>query len=99
MAVAADSDLRESSDAELIVHALNAERTLVTNNVVDSERLRRHRIKTSKDVPPLIYTSDRAFPRDRRFMGRLVAALDHVCATDAADATGGVLWLQPLDDR
>jgi hypothetical protein len=46
-------------------------------------------------VPPLIYTSDSAFPRDRRFVGRLVEALDAALETDAAHHHGGVLWLAP----
>lgn len=96
IAVAADADLRESSDTELIIHALTAERALVTNNVVDFEHLRRHRTETGEYVPSLIYTSDATFPRDRRFIGRLIiAALEHVCATDATATAGGVLWLQP----
>jgi hypothetical protein len=95
VAVAADPKLRESSDAELINHALTDDRTLVTNNVTDFERLRRHRTEAGEPVPPLIYTSDMAFPRDRGFVGRLITALDHASTNDAVTATGGVLWLQP----
>jgi hypothetical protein len=68
-------------------------RTLVTNNVVDFERLRRRRIENG-GVPQLIYTSDSTFPRDRRFVGRLITALDDLCASDAVATSGGVLWLQ-----
>jgi hypothetical protein len=95
IAVVADPALRESSDAELVEHAVAEQRTLVTNNVVDFERLRRRRSAVGDPVPPLIYTSDSAFPRDRRFVGRLVSALDQACATDAVAATGDVLWLAP----
>ncbi|MGH3095162.1 MAG: DUF5615 family PIN-like protein [Streptosporangiales bacterium] len=91
VAVAAAAALRESSDAELLAHA----RTLVTNNVVDVERLRRHHTVAGEPVPPLIYTSDAAFPRDRRFIGRLISALDHACTSDALATAGSVLWLQP----
>lgn len=93
LAVAAEPDLRESDDADLLAYALEQRRTLVTNNVVDFERLRRQRDHTGQAVPPLIYTSDAAFPRDRRFVGRLIAALDHACSSDAVTAAGGVLWL------
>lgn len=95
VSVAADDALRESSDAELLAHALADDRTVITNNVVDFERLRRHHAAAGEAVPPLIYTSDAAFPRDRRFIGRLISALDHACSSDAIAATGGVLWLQP----
>ena len=96
VAVAADPDLRASSDADLVAHAVAERRTLVTNNVVDFERLRRQRSAAGEPVPPLIYTSDASFPRDRRFIGRLVMALDKVCAADAVTASGGVLWLQAI---
>lgn len=95
LAVVADPAARESSDADLLRRALDDDRTLVTNNVVDFERLRRQRTENDHPVPPLIYTSDAAFPRDRHFIGRLVGALDHACVTDAVVAAGGVLWLQP----
>lgn len=95
VAVAADPGLRESSDAELLAYAVGEQRALVTNNVVDFERLRREHAAEGKPVPPLIYTSDAGFPRNRRFVGRLIAALDHACATEAVVDTGGVLWLQP----
>lgn len=95
LAVAAEPDLRESADADRLAYALEQRRTLVTNNVVDFERLRRQRDHTGPAVPPLIYTSDAAFPRDRRFVGRLLAALEHACSSDAVTAAGGVLWLRP----
>lgn len=99
VAVVAQPDLRESSDAELLAHALREDRTLVTNNVVDFERLRRREVETSGTLPPLIYTSDTAFPRDRRFIGRMVAALDRACTEGAVAAAGGLLWLQPDSRR
>lgn len=98
VAVAADPMMRESSDADLLPIALEGGRVLVTNNVADFERLRRQRQVDDQPMPPLIYTSDAAFPRDRRFIGRLVAALDDACTTDAVGPTGGVLWLQPVQD-
>ena len=95
LAVAADPAARESSDAELLRRAVEDGRALVTNNVVDFERLRRQGLENNDPVPALIYTSDTCFPRDRRFLGRLIEALDHACVTDAVAAAGGVLWLQP----
>jgi hypothetical protein len=93
--VAADPVLRQRPDAALMALAVAERRVLVTNNVVDFERLRRDRIADTADVPPLIYTSDASFPRDRRFLGRLVEALDAALKTDAVDQPGGVLWLTP----
>jgi hypothetical protein len=96
LAVAADPALRETSDAVLLQHAVEEDRTLVTNNMVDFERLRRQRSAAGETVPPLIYTSDTAFPRNRRFIGRVITALDRACTSNAIAATGGVLWLHPV---
>jgi hypothetical protein len=93
--VAADPSLRQRPDDVLLAVAVAEGRVLVTNNVVDFERLRRDRIAEPAEVPPLVYTSDSAFPRDRRFVGRLVEALDAALKTDAVHHHGGVLWLTP----
>ncbi|MGH3495074.1 MAG: DUF5615 family PIN-like protein, partial [Sciscionella sp.] len=87
--------LRESSDAELLADAVAEQRVLVTNNVIDFERLRRQHADGGQSVPALIYTSDATFGRTRKFIGHMIAALDHACTTDAAKVTGGVYWLQP----
>lgn len=54
LAVAAEANLRESSDVELLAHTLGDDRILVTNNVVDFERLppprRRRRGRTATDL-------------------------------------------------
>lgn len=93
----ADPALRQRSDADLMAVAAAESRTLVTNNVTDFERLRRDRAADGSAVPPLIYTSDASFPRDRRFLGRLIEALDAAVKTDAVSQHGGVLWLTPSE--
>jgi len=98
LAVVADPALRQSSDAELLAHAPDTGRALVTNNVVDFERLRRRRTSLANRYHPLIYTSDQSFPRDRRFIGRLIDALDQVCTLGDLATGGGVLWLAPVRD-
>jgi uncharacterized protein DUF5615 len=90
---AADPLLRERPDDALFAVAVAEQRILVTENVVDFERLRRDRVAERADVPPLIYTSSSAFPRDRRYVRRLVEALDGALKTDAVTQHGGVLWL------
>lgn len=91
--VAADPLLRERPDDALFAVAAAEQRILVTENVVDFERLRRDRVADTAHVPPLIYTSSSAFPRDRRYVRRLVEALDGALKTDAVTRHGGVLWL------
>lgn len=95
--VVADSSLRQRADAELIAVALAEGRTVVTNNVVDFERLRRVRVTVGEPVPLLIYTSDAAFPRNRRYVTRIVEALDAALKADAAGRHGRVFWLSPSD--
>jgi predicted nuclease of predicted toxin-antitoxin system len=91
--VAADPRLRERPDDALFAGAVAEQRILVTENVVDFERLRRDRVAATAGVPPLIYTSSSAFPRDRRYVRRLVEALDGALKTDAVTRHGCVLWL------
>jgi hypothetical protein len=77
----------------LFAVAAAEQRILVTENVVDFERLRHDRVADTAHVPPLISTSSSAFPRDRRYVSRLVEALDGALKTDAVSRHGGVLWL------
>ncbi len=98
IAVAADPALRETSDAALIQLAVADERIFVTNNVIDVEPLRRRRAEAGDVIPPLIYTSDSTFPRNRHFLARLSKALDDACRTGAVTAAGSVLWLRPAPD-
>ena len=93
IAVAEDVALSSQDDPVVLEAALAGGRVLVTNNVVDFERLRQRRSANSQPVPPLIYTSEAAFPRNRKFMGRLVEALEHAAKNRLVHASGGILWL------
>lgn len=95
IAVAEDQLLCASDDETVLLAALEQQRILVTNNVVDFERLRRSRTATGLQVPPLIYTDDSTFPRDRAFVDRIAAALAVAAAGHMTAACGGVLWLSP----
>ncbi|MGH8974670.1 MAG: DUF5615 family PIN-like protein [Acidimicrobiia bacterium] len=98
VAAAEDPFLASQDDPVIFDAALAGGRVLVTNNVVDFERLRRERSTVGAPAPALIYTSDSAFPRNRKFVGRLVAALEHAARNHLVQATGGVLWLAPPPD-
>lgn len=95
IAVAEDVVLSSEDDPVVLEAALAAVRVLVTNNVVDFERLRIQRSANDQPVPPLIYTSETAFPRNRKFIGRLVEALEYAARHRVVHTTGGVLWLAP----
>lgn len=95
IAVANDQLLCASDDETVLSAALDQRRVLVTNNVADFERLRRSRTAAGLPVPPLIYTDDSTFPRDRAFVDRIAAALTVVATEHVTAAYGGVLWLSP----
>ncbi len=91
--VAADPSLRTSDDTAVADAALAQRRVLVTNNVVDFERIRRQRLAREQPMPELIYTDDRAFPRNRDWVRHVAAALEHAAAHHLTKQHGGVLWL------
>jgi hypothetical protein len=93
VAVAEHAVLVSQDDPVILGAAHSGRRVLVTNNVVDFERLRQERAANNEPVPPLIYTSEAAFPRNRRFIGRLVESLGYAAANRLVHASGGVLWL------
>jgi hypothetical protein len=94
-AVAEDPLLCASDDETVLLAALDQRRVLVTNNVVDFERLRRSRIAAGLPVPPLLYTDDPTFPRSRAFVDRIAIALAVAATEHVTAAHGGVLWLSP----
>jgi hypothetical protein len=98
-AVASDPALVSLDDLAVLEAALLEDRILVTNNVVHFEQLRRGREAESKAVPGLIYTSDSAFPRNRQFVARIADALDDALRRGLVASCGGVLWLQPPQEK
>jgi hypothetical protein len=46
--------------------------------------------------PGLLYSGPRRFPRDRRFLGALVAALDQLLTAEQVPGPDEVSWLLPL---
>lgn len=93
--VADDPRLCAQDDETVLSVAVEQGRVLVTNNVVDFERLRRARTSAGEPVPPLVYTDDASFPRRRDFVGLLSDALIVVARDRRVAAYGGVLWLSP----
>ncbi|MYI06389.1 MAG: hypothetical protein F4059_03450 [Gemmatimonadetes bacterium] len=91
-AVAERPDLRGRSDEEIFAEALADARAIVTENVVDYRPLASAALRAGRASPPLIFTSNRAYPRaSRRTAGRLVAALDTLLTTRAS--LEGEHWL------
>lgn len=93
--VVEDKLLRSQDDETLLAAALEQDRVLVTNNIIDFEPLRRRRIALGQRVPQLIYTDDTTFPRNRNYVGQVTAAFADAADSQLFGAHGGVLWLVP----
>ncbi len=77
VAVAERPDLRGLPDEAIFAAAQAEGRVIVTENVVDYLPLAADAMRAGRAYPPIIYTTNRAYPRaSRRTAGRLVAALD-----------------------
>lgn len=93
VAVAADPALVGASDEQILRIATIGECTLVTENVRDFEILRTRWLKEGRSCAGLLYTSRQRFPRDKKWTGRLVIALDERLASGMVPASGQVDWL------
>jgi predicted nuclease of predicted toxin-antitoxin system len=80
--------LEGQPDGEVWAAAIAADRVLVTENVQDFRRLETDALARAKPAVPLIFTTDRQFPRgDPATIGRLVTALDALLGTERELAT------------
>jgi hypothetical protein len=95
VAVAADAALAGLPDDQILAWAAEQHRCLVTENVKDFEALRRQSVAQGISHPGLLYFGPRRFPRDRRFLGALVAALDRLLAAEQVPVANEVGWLSP----
>ena len=91
-AVAEDQLLCATDDETVLLAALDQQRVLVTNNVVDFEPLHRTRTAAGLLVPPLIYADVSTFPRSRAFVDRIAVALAVAATEHMTAAYGGLLW-------
>jgi predicted nuclease of predicted toxin-antitoxin system len=96
VAVAADPALADLPDEQVLEWATSQGRCLVTENVKDYEVLRRTAAAQGRSHAGLLYCAPRRFPRDRRFIGVLVAALDRMPAGDQLPGPDEVGWLIDL---
>jgi predicted nuclease of predicted toxin-antitoxin system len=95
VAVAADPGLVGLPDEQVLEWATDQGRCLVTENVKDYEVLRRAAAAQGTTHAGLLYSGPRRFPRDRRFVGALVVALDKMVADGQLPGPGEVGWLAP----
>ncbi len=93
VAVAADPGLVGLPDEQVLEWATAQGRCLVTENVKDFEVLRRASSAQGRTHAGLLYSGPRRFPRDRRFLGALVVALDQMIAAGRLPGSNEVGWL------
>jgi Domain of unknown function (DUF5615) len=93
VAVAADPELVGLADVQILEWATNQRCCLVTENVKDFEVLRRVWTAQGRTHAGLVYSASRRYPRGRRFVGALVAALDRMITSGQVPATNEVAWL------
>ena len=93
VAVAADPGLAGLPDEQVLEWATEQGRCLVTENVKDYEILRRASTAQGRTHAGLLYSGPRRFPRDRRFVGALVVALDKLIAAGQLPSPDDVGWL------
>jgi predicted nuclease of predicted toxin-antitoxin system len=93
VAVAADPGLVGLPDEQILEWATEQERCLATENVKDYEVLRRAAAAQGRAHAGLLNCSPVRFPRDRRFLGALVVALDKLIATGQLPGPDDVAWL------
>ena len=95
VAVAADPALVGPPDEQVLEWATGQGRCLVTENVKDHEILRRAAAAQGRAHAGLLCSGPRRLPRDRRFVGALVAALDKAIAAGRLPGPDEVGWLAP----
>jgi uncharacterized protein DUF5615 len=93
VAVAADPGLAGLPDEQVLEWATDQGCCLVTENVKDFEVLRRLSAAQGRTHAGLLYSGPRRFPRDRRFVGALVVALDEMLVAGQLPGPDEVGWL------
>lgn len=91
IAVADDPQARAMTDPELLAWAREHKRRIVTENVRDFRPL----VVDDPTGPGVLFTSSRTFPRDKRGVGRLIAALDAWMTTATSAEQSVEAWLEP----
>ena len=95
VAVAADPALVGLPDDQILAWAADQHRCLVTENVKDFEILRRQYVAQATSHAGILYFGPGRFPRDRRFLGALITALDHLLSAEQVPVADEVSWLSP----
>lgn len=95
IAVADTAELRALSDAELFRWAAERKRCVVTENVKDFRRLVADADEAGGPCAHVVYTTPHTFPRSRRNLGPLLAALEKWLTAEPGFRVGYEHWLTP----
>lgn len=97
LAVVAEADLRSLSDADVLVHAAEQRRCVVTCNVRDFMAIARAWAALGQSHGGIVCVPSSAFPRSRGFVVRVVEALDALLAAGSLIGTDGIWFLSAPD--
>jgi predicted nuclease of predicted toxin-antitoxin system len=91
--------LRGIDDCDLVQHAVDQQRAVVTDNLPDFFRCHQRRLHGGQTHYGLLLFTNETFPRHRHdtFVGRIVAALHHELQTHPGDDDSG--WIRWLTSR
>jgi hypothetical protein len=93
VAIAADPQFAGMTDEQVLGLATTEDRCVLTENVRDFELIRARWVREGRGHAGLLYTNVQRFPRGKRYIGRLVAALETRLVAGRLPSTGQVDWL------
>ncbi len=93
VAVAELPDLRSTPDDELLAHATEDRRVLVTMNIGDFARIDATWKSQGRAHAGLMLVPSAAFPQNRSFVGRMVRALDRAIHDRSVPSRDGVTFV------
>ena len=95
LSVAEEPSLRAMTDEEVFAWAAGEGRRIVTENVKDFRRILVRSQESGQPVAALLLTTSETFPRSRRNLGPLIAALDAWMRDPDAAERPTEDWLRP----
>lgn len=94
VAVVEDAALVSTPDDDLLVHAKENARALVTANIADFMKIANDWRASGRVHHGIVHVTYRAFPQNRSFIGAVVESLTALYAADAVPAPGGETFLR-----